>query len=73
MPYFDDNSYIVIVSIVLALGIVYIIKLVFDTTSRSNINFDEYEFSTSNNTIPTNKKKTTATDFVLSDISLCNI
>ena len=73
MPYFDDNSYIVIVSIVLAVGIVYIIKLVFDTTSRSNINFDEYEFSTSNNTIPTNKKKTTATDFVLSDISLCNI
>jgi hypothetical protein len=73
MSYFDDNSYIVIVSIVLALSIVYIIKLVFDTTSRSNINFDEYEFSTSNNKIPSNKKNTKASDYVLSDISLCNI
>jgi hypothetical protein len=73
MPYFDDNSYIVIVSIILALGIVYIIKLVFDTITRSNLNFDEYEFATTNNEAPVTITTSNRANYVMSDISLCNI
>lgn len=73
VEYFDNTSYVIIISIVLALGIVYIVKLFFDITSRSNINYDEYQFTKYNNSDTSNFSKTENKGYVSSDISFCNI
>jgi hypothetical protein len=73
VEYFDNTSYVIIISIVLALGIVYIVKLFFDIMSRSNINYDEYLFTKYNNSDTSNFSKTENKGYVTSDISFCNI
>jgi hypothetical protein len=73
VSYFDNNSYIIVISIVLSFGLLYITKLFFDMSTRDKINFDEYSFST-NLTDPTlSKVNVTKKDYYISDISLCNV
>jgi hypothetical protein len=71
--YFDDTSYIIIMSLLLAFGLVYIVKLYFDFTTRDNINFDEYSFSTNLEKPKTSNVNISKKSYYVSDISLCNI
>jgi hypothetical protein len=73
VEYFDNTSYVIIISIVLALGIVYIVRLFFDIMSRSNINYDEYLYTKYNNIDTSSFSKTENKGYVTSDISFCNI
>ena len=63
VDYFDDNSYISIMSIILVFSILYISYLVFDLYNRNNLNYDEYNFNTKHNKKPEEiiKKKNYAT------------
>jgi len=73
VSYFDDTSYIIVMSILLSFGLVYITKLIFDLSTRDKINFDEYSFSTNLKDPKTSTVNVSKKNYYVSDISLCNI
>ena len=74
ISYFDNNFYMISVSLLLVFSIVYIGYLIFDVYTRNNINYDEYDFNTKNNKkqISNDNKKNNYSTFDISGVDLKN-
>jgi len=60
ITYFDSTAYIIVISVIISVGFLYVSQLIIDVLFRNNLNYDEYQFELSQK--PTIKYKGTKLD-----------